>query len=317
MTRALTDACRDFPPRQAMRHRMRPGCRESLAHMLVFPDRGIAGFIYPSVHSDGSAKARATLFGPGVREPIHEQVEGTVGPDSDFDDWRMGPLRMAVHEPHRAVDLSWTGSRIGFEGRFEALHPPYAFSLHPAGNPAYYGDDRTEQHGLLRGARLEVDGRGLEVGGFLIRDHSWGPRIWGLNQHYKWFHATTASCSIHVFEMQSFGRRLIRGYLYRDGRMQHVAEADFDYRFDDQMMHTAMDVLIVDDAGRRAHVVAEAFANIQLEFDPMVWLNEAALTLQVDGDPGSGWCEFCWNRDYLRFARQHVLQYGHDGARLR
>ena len=137
-----------------------------------------------------------------------------------------------------------------------------------------------------------------------------GPRIWGLNQHYKWFHATTAECSIHVFEMQSFGRRQLRGYLYRDGEMHHVAEVDFDYRLDDRMMQTDLDVVVVDDAGRRARVVADAIAHIQLEFDPMVYLNEAPLQLEIDGKVGTGWCEFCWNRDYLRFARQHAVQYG-------
>ena len=316
MNPTLTAACRAFPADQAMRHRMRPDCRESLAHMLVFPEHGIAGFIYPSVRSDGMAKARASLFGPGLRDPIHEQVEASVDASQDFDDWRMGPLRMAVREPHRRVELSWSGSRIRFEGRYEALHPPYAFSLHPEGNPPYYGDNRTEQHGRLLDARLAVEGRTLEVGGYLIRDHSWGPRIWGLNQHYKWLHATSANCAIHVFEMQSFGRRQLRGFLFRDGEMHHVVEADFDHRFDDQMMQTAVDVVIVDDAGRRARIVGQAIANIQLEFDPMVWLNEAPLKLEIDGQAGTGWCEYCWNRDYLRFARQHALQYGNGGPRL-
>lgn len=294
---------------------MRPDCRESLAHMLVWPEHGIAGFVYPSVRSDGAAKVRATLFGPALSEPIHEQVEGPADAAMDFDDWRMGPLRMAVREPHRVVDLAWSGSRIAFEARFEALHPPYAFSLHPQGNPPYYGDDRTEQHGRLLDARLAVDGRALDVGGFLIRDHSWGPRIWGLNQHYKWFHATTDDCSIHVFEMQSFGRRQLRGFLYRDGEMHHVVAADFDYRLDDQMMHTDLDVRLVDEAGRKAHVLAKAFAHIQLEFDPMVYLHEAPLRLEIDGKSGTGWCEFCWNRDYVRFARQHAVQYGNGNSR--
>lgn len=56
---------------------------------------------------------------------------------------------------------------------------------------------------------------------------------------------------------------------------------------------------------------------MSLDFDPMVWLNEAALKLEIDGEPGTGWCEFCWNRDYLRFARQHARQYGHGGPCLR
>ena len=111
----------------------------------MFPEEGIAGFIYPAVLNDGFAKGRASLFGPALPSPIHEQVEGPVADSMNFENWHTGPLRMAVLDPYRKVDLAWQGARIRFDGRFEALHPPYAFSLHPAGNPPYYGGDRTEQ----------------------------------------------------------------------------------------------------------------------------------------------------------------------------
>lgn len=309
MTQNLTQAAIDFPAADAFRHRMKPGGRESLAHMLMFPEQGIAGFIYPTVLSDGFAKGRASLFGPGLREAIHEQIEAPVAETLDFDDWHTGPLRMAVREPHKTVDLAWDGQRIQFDGRFEALHPTYAFSLHPEGNPRYYGDNRTEQHGRVQGS-FAIDGTRHVADGFLIRDHSWGPRIWGLNQHYKWFHAVTAQCSVHFFEMQSFGRRQLRGFLWRDGRMEHIAQVQCDYQFDAQMMHQSLQVTVVDTVGRSVGIDCTAFATIQLEFDPMIYLNEAALTLTIDGEPGSGWCEFCWNRDYFKFAQPHVMVYG-------
>lgn len=309
MTSALTRAAEQFPAQHAFRHQLRDGGRESLAHMLMFPDLGIAGFVYPTVLADGSAKGRAALFGPGLDEPIQEQIDEQVPATLGFEDWRNGPLHMAVREPHRVVDIGWHGDRIVFDGRFEALHPPYAFSLHPKGNPPYYGDDRTEQHGRLT-AELSVDGRKLDAGGYLVRDHSWGPRIWGLNQHYKWLHAITEDCSIHVFEMQSYGRVEVRGFLYRDGEMHHVERFEAEFTLDDRMMHRTLRARITDQAGRTATLTAQTFADIQLEFDPKIYLNEAALTLDIDGSPGTGWCEFCWNRDYYGFARQHVEQYG-------
>lgn len=305
----ITEAFAECPSEHAFRHKMKPGGRESLAHMLVFPELGIAGFIYPAVLTDGLAKAHASLFGPGLAEPIHEHVEQRVPDSMNFDDWKTGPLRMAVREPHKRVDLSWNGPRIKFDGRYEALHPAYAFSTHPAGPVPYYGDDRTEQHGRVN-ADLEVDGRAMKATGFLIRDHSWGPRVWGLNQHYKWFHATTEHCSIHYFEMLSFGRRQLRGYLYKDGVMGHIAHAEYDFRYDEQMMQKSFQTRVRDSEGRTAFVDCKAFANIQLEFDPMVFLNEAAVTLTIDGEPGTGWCEFCWNRNYFDFARKYVAQYG-------
>lgn len=305
----LTEAARDFPTEHAFRHKLNDGGRESMAHMLIFPELGIAGFIYPAVLSDGHAKVLATLIGPALDEPIHEMVECQMPASANFDNWQVGPLHMAVCEPYQAVDLAWAGDRFQFRAHFDALHPPYAFSLHPQGNPPYFGNNRTEQHGRISGS-LVLDGREMNANGFLIRDHSWGPRIWGLNQHYKWFHAVTDHCSVHFFEMESFGRRQLRGFLWRDGQMEHLSEIDCDFQYDEHMMQQTLRATVVDQAGRVAKINSTAFADIQLEFDPMVYLNEAALSVDVDGEQGVGWCEFCWNRDYFKFSRDHVEQYG-------
>lgn len=306
----LTQAAREFPAEHAHRHRLREGGRESLAHMVMFPDVGLAGFVYPTVLADGTAKGRACLWGPALPEPIYEEITEQVSPDMGFDDWRTGPLTMVVREPHERVDIAWHGERIRLSGHYEALHPPYAFSLHPEGNPPYYGDDRTEQHGRLVVDELTVDGTTYETGGYLVRDHSWGPRVWGLNQHYKWFHAITESCSIHAFEMQSFGRVEVRGFLHRGGEMGHLVGFDTSYVFDDEMRQTSFVAKVTDHLGRTATVDCTAFANTQLTFVPGVYLNEAAVTLDIDGAPGTGWCEFCWNRDYFDFAKEHVQRYG-------
>lgn len=41
--------------------------------------------------------------------------------------------------------------------------------------------------------------------------------------------------------------------------------------------------------GRSAHVVADPFAHIRLEFEPMVYLNEAPVRLEIDAKAGTGW----------------------------
>lgn len=298
-----------YPDLHAFRHQLGPGGRESLAHMLMFPEHGVAGFIYPTVRADGDAKGRASLFGPALDGPIHEQVEERVPAEMDFDDWRTGPLRMRVLEAHRTVDIAWEGEEIAFAGRYEALHPVYAFSMHRLGNPPYYGDDRTEQHGRVAG-RLRAPGIDTAVEGFMVRDQSWGPRIWGLNQHYKWFHAITADCSVHFFEMDSFGRRQVRGYLYRDGVLANLESAHCEIEYDDRMLHRRLRATVTDTGGRTALVDAETFADVVMVFDPRVDNVEAALTVDIDSQRGTGWCEFCWNRDYLDFARRYVTVYG-------
>lgn len=305
----LTRRAQDFPVEHAFRHRLRPDGRESLAHMLLMPEHGMAGFIYPTMRAGGDAKGRACLFGPSLPEPVEEEIEQPVPADLDFGDWRLGPLHMSVRQPHRQVELRWNGTDIDFDGRYDALHPPYAFSLHPKGNPPYYGDDRTEQHGRLS-ARLAVAGREVTHEGFLIRDHSWGPRIWGINQHHKWLHAVTEGCSVHVFEMQSYGRVLLHGYVFRDGVMAHVVDAECEVSYDEQMVQRHLGLTVRDSEDRRLNLTCTTFASIQLRWDPRVYLNEAAIEVEVDGIRGTGWAEFCWNRDYFDFARQHVARYG-------
>lgn len=305
----LSENFADFPEKHAYRHRLSDDGRESLAHMLMFPEHGIAGFIYPSIRANGSAKVRTYLFGPGLSETIAEEAEAQIDADMDFGDWRTGPLLMAVREPHRLVDLEWAGDRIRFRGKFEALHPPYPFSYHPDGNPPYYGDDRTEQHGRLS-AEFSIDGESMAHDGFMVRDHSWGPRIWGLNQNHKWFHAVAEGVSVHFFEMQSFGYTHLAGFLYKDGVMRHLADVDYSMRYDKRMVQQAMTVRVIDSQGRTAAIEAEAFATIVLDsYDPKVYLNEAAFRLEIDGMPGTGWAEFCWNRNYQDFARDYAIQF--------
>ncbi len=305
----ITQIFAGFPAEHAYRHKLRPDGRESLAHMLMFPEQGIAGFVYPTVRAAGPAKGRAYLFGPALPSVVAEEIEVPVSADLNFDNWQTGPLLMAVREPHRTVDLKWDGPRIKLDLHFEAMHPPYAFSSHPGGNPPYYGDDRTEQHGRLS-ADVTVDALSFHHDGYLIRDHSWGPRIWGLNQHHKWLHMTTPSCSIHVFEMQSFGSTHLRGYLFKDGVMRHIASVDYKLGYDDEMMQQSIAMTVTDTDGRIVKVDCQTFAAIQLDsWDPKVFLNETALTVAMEGETGAGWAEFCWNRNYFEFAKDYVARF--------
>ena len=299
----------EFPIEHAYRHKMAPSHRESLAHMMMFPEHQIAGYIYPAVMGNGEITVRAHVFGPGLAEPIREEFHGVIPDDMGFDNLKFGPMTMAVTDPYKTVDLVWEGERIKISGRFEATHPAYAFSMHAKGNPAYYGDDRTEQHGYFV-ADVELDGKKFHHSGHMVRDHSWGPRIWGLNQHYKWIHATTAESSIHFFEMQSFGRTEIRGFLFRDGVMRHLANVEYDFTFDSEMIHKDFRMTVTDTDNRVSYVEYKLFAGVKLDLDPQNYINTFGSTVVFDGKPGMGWCEFSWNKDYFNFAKTYVEQFG-------
>ncbi|MDH6245070.1 hypothetical protein [Mycobacterium sp. OTB74] len=138
--------------------------------------------------------------------------------------------------------------------------------------------------------------------------------MWGLNQHHKWFHATAESTSIRAFEMCSFGRR----HVYRDGIIYHVTEFSYDIGYDAHMMHQSFAATVTDAAGRMARVNSETLGSAQVGLDPAIYLNEAGVRLPIDGEPGSGWCEFCWNRNYFDRARAcEPLRLGPDTPRPR
>ena len=283
--------------------------REAVALMLQLPERGIAGFIYPWIKSNGAASASVMLFGPGLPEQIEERFEEVqVDPAMDFYDWNVQGLSLRIVEPHVSADYRFQGDRVKIDCRFEAMHPVYPFSAHPDGCPPYYAADRTEQHGRITG-RLEIDGQGFDFVALGQRDHAWGARVWGLNQHYKWFHATTPSAAVHFFEMQSFGAVHVRGFVFRDGAMAQVTSVRHQYLFDDDMHQIEIDVVVEDDLGRSTPIKGKRYAKARFEADPVIVLNEAAITVDMAGESGTGWCEFCWNRGYLDFARQHVAQF--------
>lgn len=293
------------------RHRLRdaPHSREAIALMLQLPERRIAGFIYPWINADGTAGASISLFGPGLPDAIEERFEAEpVSAEMDFYDWQVRGLRYRIDEPHRSATYNFSGDRVKIDCRFEAFHPVYPFSAHPDGCPQYYADDRTEQHGWITGT-MEIDGDRFEFRTLGQRDHAWGARIWGVNQHYKWFHATTEAAAAHFFEMQSFGTRHIRGFVFKDEAMAQVTEVECKYLFDETMHHRKVAARLTDDLGRRTVIEADVFAKFEFKADPKIVLNEGGITVTIEGKQGTGWCEFCWNRDYLEFARAYVESY--------
>lgn len=305
----ITQQFRDFPVENAYRHKLVPEGRESLAHIFLLPELNIAGFVYPTMLGTGIGKSTACFFGPDFPEQIVEVVESPVADDMNFDNWRHGPLHMEVAEPFKQVNLEWAGERIKLKAAFTATHPAYPFSMHPKGNPPYFGDNRTEQHGRVV-ADIELDGQKIHHEGFLIRDHSWGPRVWGLNQHYKWIHATTGDSSMHFFEMQAYGRTELRGFLFKDGVMRHIASVDYDFVYGDDMLQKTFVVAVTDTVGRRSVIDYKMFGVLQSSHDPKTLINTGCATLEFDGKPGVGVCEFAWNKDYWDFAKQYVTRFG-------
>lgn len=280
--------------------------RESLAYMIQIPDEYIGGFLYTWVNGAGVAGAAVCLFGPGIGdEPIFEHCDGmAVDADMDFYDWRVKGLHVQLKEALKTVHVSYKSEKVNIEYAFEGLQPAYGYNTHPNGCPQWIANNRFEQQGVAQG-ELMLEGRKILFDGFAQRDHSWGTREWGVNQHWKWLHAQSGpDLGVHFWELFALGEKTLYGYVLKDGHMAQVTEVITTLNYDNSMQTEALSALVIDSTGRRTEVKAEAYGVFPFEVDPMITLFEAPLNLTIDGHKGGGWLESQWPNDLINYMKK-------------
>jgi hypothetical protein len=289
------------------RHKLRelPLERESMPYIISLPEHGIATSIYTWVTKDNVSGSLFAVCGPAVGdEPIMEAVEGIdVGPEANFDNWRVGPVHVEHRMDLRGAHISATTERIHLDATFQATHPAYAYGSHPLGCPPYAATDRLEQSGRMQGT-VTVDGTVYAFDTTAARDHSWGTRDWNYSQHWKWLHAQTEDTALHFWQIDVAGRTDLRGYVVRDGLMAEVADVVVDFEVDEAYRQKTINTQVRDTAGRTVTVSGEYFAHFELPPVPSCTLIEAGMTCEIDGIPGSGWTEFMWPTEYLAYLKQ-------------
>lgn len=296
---------RDLPvldPLHDARHRLRdlPLERESMPYVISLPEQGIATCIYTWVNKNNQAGALFVVCGPAVGdEPIMEVADDIgVGPDADFDDWRVGPVHLEADLRFQQARVRAKGERIGLDVRFDALHPAYAYSFHPEGCPAFAATDRIEQSARAKGS-LSIAGRtyGFDTTG--ARDHSWGTRDWAAAQHWKWLHAQSGEDAVHFWQIMIGGRIVLRGYVFRDGEMAEVESVDVAFETTTGYRQKTIRARIRDTAGRETIVDGEYFGHFAFNPAENCTLVEGGMRCAINGRTGAGWSEFMWPADYL------------------
>lgn len=288
------------------RHRLRdlPLERESIPYVISLPEHGLATAIYTWVSKDHLGGALFGVLGPTVGSaPIFEAVDGiAMGPDRNFDDWKVGPVHLLQDLRMQSSRLRATSARAQLDITFEAFHPAYAYGFHPEGCPAYAATNRIEQAGRVRGT-LVLDGKSFAIDTTGARDHSWGTRDWNLPQHWKWVHAQSGETAVHFWQIQVEGRIDLRGFVHRDGLMAEVSAVDVDFALDGQARQQRIDATVHDTAGRITRVCGEYFAHFPVVPVPNCTLLEGALRCEIDGRAATGWTEFMWPTAYLDYLK--------------
>jgi hypothetical protein len=279
----------------------RPLMRESIPYCVVLPEHKIALFTYTWVNKDSVAGAAMGIWGPGVGDaPIQARLADRPVPRAmGFDDWRIDGFTMRQDLQFRTADVSWESDEASVSFRYEAFHPPYAYSTHKGGCPPYAADDRIEQSGRINGT-LRIGDRTIAIDTYGHRDHSWGTRDWGALHFYRWLQAqASGDMSVHFWEFYALGERQLRGYVVKDGLMAEITDLALTWQGDDKLNHKAFQCAITDEAGRQTRVEAEVFGIYPLRADPNFTLNEGASIIHIDGVAGSGWLEMGWPQSYL------------------
>jgi hypothetical protein len=186
-----------------------PNFNESMYFNFFDPTQDIGGFLrLGNRANEGHAEMTVTIYLPGGRV-LFMFKRAEIAHNDDFN---AGGCRFEVIEPSQKLRTVYEGSVIDLARPEEMADPRKAFSenprrrvtldlVHDAVGPMYGGakdpseSDRPaeeqfasahyEQHMAVTGT-LDLGDEQIEIRGYGLRDHSWGPRYWQAIESYEW-----------------------------------------------------------------------------------------------------------------------------------
>lgn len=283
--------------------------RESLAFIIQEPSSGLGGFLYTWVNGSGKAGAALCLFGEALGDtPIFEVRDGIVVADTmDFYDWQVGGLRLQLQQPLKTAFVSYKSDQVDVEYHFTALHQAYAYSSHAQGCPPWMADDRFEQQGKIKGRIIRSD-KVIEFDTLSLRDHSWGTRDWGVNQHWKWVHVQAGDeYGVHFWKLFALGREHLCGYVIRDGHMAQVTNVVEQFTCNEGLVPASVSAEVTDSAGRVTQIAGDVTRAFPFPVHELITLFECSMKATIEGRPGNGWMEMMWPNDLIGYMAERKI----------
>jgi hypothetical protein len=212
-----------------------PHWNESAWFGFSVPERDLVGFVY-CFHD---VRTGVSGGGPALWDPSGEEVY-----DCRFYDWRWlqpptGPLDAADftlpnslrHQslaPMHRYRITYDALGLGLDLEWNAIMAPHEISYRPESNMA--GARHFDQPGRIEGS-IVLHGERFDVGGFSLRDRSWGPHrpgaarsgdyLWAIASATDHWHAITASLT-----GEPGIDRVVNGYLVRDGLLGELVAGE-------------------------------------------------------------------------------------------
>ncbi len=294
-----------YQPKDDLRHRSVLGgkMRDSLFWELIMPDEKLGLQIYLYLSDIGKVGYNVSVWGANEAPVALKLESGTVEADVDFDNFSFKELQF--HQPlgQQRVDLSFRSDELKIDFNFEALHPPFSYHSNPDGLPAWFAINRFEQTGHVNGF-IEIGDRRITWDRIGHRDHSWGPRNWGIPHHWKWFIAYTPSGrAVNGWIWIARGEWGFGGYVFDGKEVIPVATIKQRADYNPDMTQRRLDAEVIDITGRSTHLVLESFGVVKLPTSDKMEteIREAACIALIDGEEGAGQFETHWPKRYLDY----------------
>jgi len=239
-----------------------PNFNESMYFNFFDPAKGIGGFVrLGNRANEGRAEMTICLY-PGGGRALFMFKRAEIANNDAFD---AGGMQFEVIEPSDKLVTRYIGSVLDLEDPTVLSDPRKAYTTspkkkvtleltHTAVGPMYGGkhdqdEDELdaenqfakahyEQHMHVTGT-IDIEGELLEIDGYGLRDHSWGPRHWQAIESYEWL---TMNFGKDLGAMVSIVRRdadhvRAGGVLIRGDEMIPLTDAEITAEFEDNGLY--------------------------------------------------------------------------------
>ncbi|MFW2830333.1 DUF7064 domain-containing protein [Sphingomonas sp. ID0503] len=276
--------------------------RDSLFWQATLPGERLGFQAYLYLTHAGKAGFNVVVWGEDAKPLVFDFAEGTIPAEMNLDDFTFAGLRLRKTGFGEPAKVEYESAKVKLAFTFTGSHPPFSYHANPDGLPSWFAMNRYEQTGTITGS-IEAKGRTIALDGMAHRDHSWGNRMWGVPQHWKWFCAYTPDGArmVNGWIWIARGEWGCAGYVVRDGRQLAIATIRQHAIYRDDMSQQSLRAEIVDVEGETCLVELERFGLVKLpgrdKFGTIIM--EAACTGRIDGQEAAGQFETQWQQSYL------------------
>ncbi len=295
---------------------------ESMYFNFFDPERSLGGFVrLGNRANEGRAEMTVTLYLPDGRVLFGFERASIQNNDA----FNAGGLRFEVLEPSQRLRTAYAGSLLELREPRQLWDPRKAFTqnprlrvsldlLHDAVGPMYgnahdaHEEDHApeaqfarahyEQHMAVCGELWIGDAR-VEIDGFGLRDHSWGPRYWQAVKRYEWLtmnFGAELGAMVSVIQREADDEPRRAGVIVRGEELEPLAWADVSAEYEEgELFHRRVHARLRTQSGQELEVSGEVRSFVPLRNrrgGVTTYIGEGMTEWRLDGQRGYGLSEF-------------------------